>query len=34
MLFTDLFKTLDCLSHELSIAKLDAYDLFKNKTYI
>ena len=29
-LFTDLFKTFDCLSHELLIAKLDAYGFNKN----
>ena len=29
-LFTDLFKAFNCLSHELLIAKLDAYGLDKN----
>ena len=28
--FTDLSKTFDCLSHELFIAKLDAYGFDKN----
>ena len=39
MLFTDLCKTFDCLSHELFIAKLDTYRFDKNtlklvKTYL